>query len=66
MNEKIMRKAGFNNEMDRVKNKKCPICSCAINMTMFRDAESIREYTISGLCQHCQDSVFGVINNAED
>ena len=26
---------------------------------MFRDELSAREYYISGMCQHCQDSVFG-------
>ena len=26
----------------------------------FRDAISEREYTISGMCQDCQDSFFGV------
>jgi len=29
-----------------------PACS-------FRDAISKKEYTISGLCQKCQDSIFG-------
>lgn len=27
---------------------------------MFRNEFSAREYYISGMCQHCQDSVFGV------
>lgn len=35
----------------------CP--SCHNFITMFRDALSRREYEISGLCQDCQDSVFG-------
>lgn len=26
----------------------------------FRDDKSIREWRISGLCQHCQDDMFGV------
>lgn len=25
----------------------------------FRDVESVKEFTISGLCQKCQDEVFG-------
>ncbi len=25
----------------------------------FRDALSVKEYTISGMCQRCQDEVFG-------
>ena len=33
--------------------------SCGGRAMAFRDALSVREYTISGLCQRCQDSVFG-------
>ena len=37
---------------------KCVSCN---NIAMlFRDDISKKEYTISGLCQDCQDSVFGV------
>jgi uncharacterized protein with PIN domain len=35
---------------------RCPMCGGPI--TEFTDAESIREYEISGLCQKCQDDVF--------
>ena len=39
----------------------CPFCGVAIDpVNGFRDACSIREYWISGLCQGCQDAVFGV------
>ena len=33
--------------------------SCKKPATAFRDDLSRKEYTISGLCQECQDSVFG-------
>ena len=33
--------------------------SCGKSATEFRDALSKKEYTISGLCQVCQDAVFG-------
>jgi len=33
---------------------------CKKDATEFRDALSRREYSISGLCQDCQDEVFGV------
>lgn len=33
--------------------------SCGQQATEFRDALSRKEYRISGLCQECQDSVFG-------
>jgi len=36
------------------------ICiSCGKTVVGFRDALSEKEYTISGLCQECQDEVFG-------
>lgn len=34
--------------------------SCGKPVTTFRDKRSEREYKISGLCQECQDKVFGV------
>ena len=33
--------------------------SCAREVSNFRDDLSKREYVISGLCQLCQDEVFG-------
>lgn len=33
---------------------------CGKPITTFRDDRSRKEYTISGLCQQCQDSIFGV------
>ena len=33
--------------------------SCARDASNFRDDLSRREYTMSGLCQLCQDEVFG-------
>jgi len=36
-----------------------PPYGCAGPATEFRDELSRREYTISGLCQKCQDSIFG-------
>lgn len=40
---------------------KCPMCKSKINVNRdFRDTLSQREYLISGLCQNCQDSIWGV------
>ena len=37
------------------------VCTiCRREAVAFRDSLSEKEYTISGLCQDCQDSVFGV------
>ena len=32
---------------------------CGKSVEGFRDALSKREYSISGLCQNCQDEIFG-------
>ena len=38
----------------------CPYCNRKFDpISDFRNQESIREYWISGLCQQCQDQVFG-------
>jgi len=34
----------------------CPMCGMPI--TSFRNIQSEREYSISGLCQMCQDKIF--------
>lgn len=50
----------FPKEADRIKEGKCPFCGKQINVeTEFRDPLSKREFEISGLCQSCQDNVFG-------
>ena len=33
--------------------------TCGNSVGGFRDELSVKEYTISGMCQKCQDSVFG-------
>ena len=45
-------------EMKKLKDEgKCPTCGKTI--TGFRNASSTKEYKISGMCQKCQDDVFG-------
>ena len=40
------------------------VCTwCGRDAETFRDALSRKEYTISGLCQSCQDETFGVDND---
>lgn len=36
---------------------------CEENSSEFRDEESERTYQKFGICQKCQDAVFGVIDN---
>lgn len=42
---------------EAIKKDICPVCGRPIGQ--FRDELSKREYRISGLCQACQDEVFG-------
>jgi hypothetical protein len=59
MNTEIMQKCGFEKEMDLVKDGLCPFCSTPIDITKFTDDCSLAEFRISGLCQKCQDKMFG-------
>ena len=43
----------------RKDNKICPFCGCDTSNMEFKDALSEKEYKISGLCQKCQDKMFG-------
>ncbi len=58
MNKKIMEHFGFQMELDLIKEGKCPWCKKLIDFNHFRDRSSKKEFTISGLCQSCQDSFF--------
>ena len=60
MNENIMKAAGFGEQVELVKNGKCPFCKKDINgKEDFNDELFWEEYKISGLCQKCQDEIFG-------
>ena len=59
MNKEIMNAAGFGNEVKCVEQGLCPFCKNVIKPTDFRDAISLKEFRISGLCQACQDETFG-------
>jgi len=41
-----------------IKENKCNLCGG--EAISFRDVLSTREYAISGMCQRCQDDIFGV------
>ena len=60
MNKDIMRSLGFGEEMAKVEAGLCPFCNRPIHPNVeFRDDSSRREYEVSGLCQACQDRMFG-------
>lgn len=47
-------------ELDHPVLSRCPSCRTDILAGSFRNPISAKEYGISGLCQKCQDSVFGL------
>jgi len=44
---------------EAITSKTCPICASAVTLDSFKDELSLKEFHISGMCQTCQDSVFG-------
>ncbi len=59
MNKRILQRAGFGEEVKAVEQGDCPLCGCKVDKDEFRDELSRKEFEISGLCQACQDDVFG-------
>ena len=57
MNRDIMIAAGFSKEVARVDAGLWPTCDEEVGP--FRDDLSRKEYRIGGMCQTCQDKVFG-------
>ena len=51
--------AGFKKEMELVEGGYCPFCLDSVTEDDFKDELSKKEYKISGICQKCQDKVFG-------
>jgi len=54
-----LRAAGFGEEVRRAELGLCPLCSDPVKEEDFRDELSRKEHNISGMCQKCQDGVFG-------
>ena len=57
MKKEIVKKF-FPKEVKRIEARQCPFCGERVFLDEFRDALSVREYNISGLCQKCQDKTF--------
>ena len=58
MNIDIIRKI-FPEKAKLIEEGKCPDCGVLIANTTFVGTASMKEFEISGLCQKCQDKVFG-------
>ena len=48
-----------NEEVNLIKQGRCPLCKQYIIASEFYDGPSRKEYSISGMCQSCQDDVLG-------
>lgn len=59
MNRKIMEELGFDKQLKNVENGLCATCGKSVAKNTFRNAISRREFKISGMCQDCQDKIFG-------
>ena len=60
MNPNLMRATGFSAEVELVAFNRCPFCNASIDSASFRNAISLKEFRISGLCQTCQDEMFDI------
>ncbi len=58
--EKIGQIAFGGSPRARAAISQCVKCEKQVTHEQFTDALSIKEYGISGLCQSCQDEIFGV------
>lgn len=58
MNIDIIEKL-FPKEAGKLKHRKCPTCGADMRNPVFKDKLSEKEFFISGMCQKCQDEVFG-------
>ena len=55
----MLKALGLNKEVELCELGKCPMCERQIAVEEFRDQKSREEFDISGMCQSCQDAVFG-------
>jgi 5-methylcytosine-specific restriction endonuclease McrA len=54
-----LRALGFENSVNDVENKICPLCkSTQTNRKDFDNESSWKEFQLSGICQKCQDLIF--------
>ena len=58
MNREIINQV-FPEMLEKIDNGQCPTCGRKIKEGEFRNEISKKEFKISGMCQECQDNVFG-------
>ncbi len=55
----VVKTLGFLPRRASIEGDICVTCGAKAPPESFRDALSVKEYSISGMCQRCQDGVFG-------
>ncbi len=45
--------------IELIKEGNCPLCAEKIDVNSFTSELSLKEFVISGICQKCQDGIFG-------
>jgi len=58
MNTSITSQLGLSKYVTAVEKGFCTCCSESLDMQSFKDPLSLKEFSISGLCQSCQDAIF--------
>jgi uncharacterized CHY-type Zn-finger protein len=53
-----MNKGGFGAWVDKADKGVCPVCNKTVKSGEFKDDLSFKEFTMSGMCQSCQDEFF--------
>jgi len=66
MNVELMKQLGLEGFTKFVEEGRCPSCFEYVEVEKLRDPLSIREHEMSGMCQACQDSIFGKPLTQED
>lgn len=66
MNKALLLALGMKTEVERIERGQCPTCGKDMDSQTFKDELSAREYSISGMCQQCQDKTFEEPQTQED
>jgi len=56
----------FYDREEKITNNLCVFCGRKVTPDSFRNRESLREYTISGLCQECHNKVFETCDDYDE
>ncbi|WP_324447295.1 hypothetical protein [Methanosarcina sp.] len=57
--KRLLKAFGFKREVAVIKACRCPLCAEIVDKREFRNKAFVKEFESSGLCQGCQDTVFG-------